>query len=307
MKKPAIIITLVIVLLIATGFGLQWYADREAKRQVDAVIAEAGAMGGATYEDVHVDLFGPDLYVRGVEVYAAGSTQPIPVREFVLHGYAPWKEPERTHFEVRGMRLAPEENIGPRTSDPLTIMGYDELLVNLEVDYDYDREARRIDAREITLDVEDMGRATLSFVLDGYAPLSGRAASNPMALAGLLMQVRFVRGRLVYEDQSLFERLKRADAALSGPAEKPPVELIMEELDRRAEAARDERIAGTLEALRDFIGDPGALVVSAEPEQPVSYLNLRGVTTLEEYLRVFRVRVESTSAPASPPGRPLKS
>ncbi len=176
-------------------------------------------------------------------------------------GPGPRDLPQRLKARLSGIRP-----VNPEKVESLAALGYDDLVLEADLDLEIWPDKKRITLRQISLNGDGAGS------LFGHLALSGMELDLDTTLAQArekLLQASLVMMDLEYSDDSLVERLVKARAA---EVEKSPEEVLEEavaHLRERSGEEEDAIKARALAVLAEFIRNPGTVSARARPPEPV--------------------------------------
>ena len=192
----------------------------------------------------------------------------------ILSGTGPRDLPQRIKVRLSGIRP-----INARKMEHLSVLGYDDFILETYLDLEIWPEKRRVTLRELSLYGKNAGS------LFGHLTLEGLEITLDTTLSQALDRFKaslLAQAELNYEDNSLVERLIKAKA---GEEEKSPDEVLQETVARLREKARKEKDAvkaKALEVLAEFIQNPKTITARVEPARPLSIAKIREFKKLSE-------------------------
>jgi len=167
--------------------------------------------------------------------------------------------------EVKGLALDPQGLPEGDLSKALKDLGYERFLLGLVWDYAYDRAAKKFDLKELALEGEKMGRASLAF---NVAELDYDLGLEPLQNLLALGKAKPQRLSLRYDDHSLLQRLIEFGAKEQG----------QEPAAFRAKLIADLPLLPGVDApdpaLAAFLAKPGSLCLTVTPKQDLTVLDL---------------------------------
>jgi len=265
LSTPAIRLT-VIGAVIASVVAFKVIAGNNVEKKLDQVVQES--QGVFSYEDASVDLFGFDVHIEGIRI--KDGQRDLHVDEVVVHSYDEENEvPQYMDFEVNGIELDMEAiNKDPALGRLVGDLGYKKLEANMAVDYKVDTKKKIFDLNEFSFEIEDAGALELEgkiYGIDDVRQLAFVAMAPQMVKVGEMS--------LKYEDDSLVERIIKANAKQAGMDEDAYKEKLLQSLEQeieKAKAKNEDEKADVLEEIYDFISDPEEFEVSIDPKEPIT-------------------------------------
>ena len=264
-----LVLGVIIVLAAIAAVGLKFWAASKAEDEVAKVAETMRAQGfmDMAYDDVGFSLMGMNVVIDNVRLNApTGGTynvDRIVVRDFDLLNDVP----EHMTLEFKDLSVPVDErNFGPEW-ESFRDMGYETLTGDMVIDYRVDRANNRIQLKEFSFDVADMGRLTLSFTLGQINP------DNVLAYMMDPSAITVESVELAYTDASLVQRsLEQAarDQSVSPDELRAQALASMDEVAAEARTVGSARGMAVMQALQEFIKNPQRIRLTARPAQPVS-------------------------------------
>lgn len=289
MSKKQILGIGVLVALIAVYTGAKMYASGIAQAKVDKAIAKATDFADIDYKKVSVDLFGMDVKISGILVSPADSREKLKIDEIVIHDADEKADiPAFLSMSCNGIELNMDE-LGD-DSEPLKELGYkDKMMVNLSIDYAYDKEKKEMDIKKIGLGADNAGEINISFRLGNIS-----LASEEMA--GLLFafpQIIFHEAKIEYDDDSLAERLMKLGAREEHVTLEEFKTYLIDEIDAEIKNEQDDFTQKALKQIKSFLEDPKQLSISASPEKPYSFGSIMRTDTPKDIIKLLNIHIKS--------------
>lgn len=279
-------------LLAGAGVGVaQVLAQREAEQRVETFFDNLPESVTARYGGVEVGWLGRDLRVNDVQVQIEGGA---PTRIEQIHFLAVDREhspPHHLHATVTGIRQdlndVPEEQV-----TMLRRLGYQEMRGSYEIRYHYDPVNKTLDLQELSGDMDDMAKVSLSLQLGNFE-LSPETPPEP----GQMPEFD-VRGlTLRYQDASLVQRVVRQGAEDQGVSEADFIAKVNAEVGQQLQAMEDPFYGKLAGQLRAFLETPGTLVITGRPAQPVPVVELIATAMITPAELPELLNLELQSAP----------
>ncbi len=280
------------VVLLGVYFVVQLYADNAAEKELNAAIENAEGLADIAYDDVHVDLISRDVRISDIRIVQKGGAQSENVRinEVIIRDMDTESEdmPAFMNFECSGIVLDIKE-LG-KDARGFREMGYTEtLLLNLIVDYRYDKEKKMLDIRKLGIGADNMGELELHLRL-------GNILLDPDQLIALLFtypQITIHEAGIGYQDDSLAERMMQVSARERNMEMKEYQAELLREVDQEIEQETDPFTRNALNEIREFIRDPDSFTISVSPPNPQPLGSLLQVPEPRDIIKLLNVQVES--------------
>jgi len=289
-KKTLIII--VILVLVGTYIGIQYYVDRSAKNQVDREIERISAFADIRYEDVDVDLFARRIRFQTVRLSPKFIDDRLIIDELIL--YQPGKKSEATesiHVRLNGIRVDPAQQDGvlkPFIRD----LGYEDVRVSLECNGSYDRKSRILELTQLQVGARQIAEAALRLRLENIdLEQLESLPNNAIVLLTMLSGVSIASGEFTYKDGSLLKKIVESEARRTEQSVDTYVQMLSDRIGQVFQNRSDPATRKVLETLHGFLLTPDSLTVRVQPERPVSVLSLIWVRKPDKILKMLGVEV----------------
>ncbi|WP_285907390.1 hypothetical protein [Pseudodesulfovibrio pelocollis] len=277
-------ISLVVFAAICAA-GLYWFVNHEVERAFNQAVSDVPGLI-VSYDDISVRFSDQSVILEGVEAALPGG-QRVSADEVRFSSFDQ-KNPV-PHFaaaQARGvlMRVTPA-NFGTWAA-PLLSMGVREVRGDLAVDYAYAPASQALTVRTLSLSAPELGEVSLTGTVD-------RLDLDQLRVEKLL-GLRLVNVDLIYEDHAMVTMLLRSSARLLGISPDEARQRILAEISTMARySAREGNGVAerALLGLAEFVAEPGRVVVSARPDEPVPVLYFFMGRDFYENLHLLNVSV----------------
>jgi len=246
--------------------GFKMIAGNSVEKKLDQMVEKSH--GSWSYEDASVDIFGGDIHVDGIKI--KNGNKDIVVNEVIIHSYDKDNEvPQYMNFEVDGIQIGKDVlATSPQLAKMAQDLGYEELEANLAMNYNVDKEKKVLELKELSFSVNDAGELDLKADIHGITDVR-----QLVILAMRPSAVKLGNASLTYEDDSLVNRMIKADAKKSGITAAEAKQKILADLQKDIQnytAKKDTEKVKILKEIYTFIEDPESLEISLKPTKPVS-------------------------------------
>ncbi|MDY6972890.1 MAG: hypothetical protein SV775_11230 [Thermodesulfobacteriota bacterium] len=279
----------IVVVLIVIYLGVKMYASNVAEGKVNEAIAKAANFADIDYGKVSVDLLGMDVRVSDIIVSPANAKDKVEIDEIIIHDIDDQADiPTFLSVSCNGIELNVED-LGEDTK-PLRELGYnDKMMVNLNVNYAYNKEKKEIDIKKIGIGANEAGEINVSFRL-------GNISLEPEEIAGLLFtfqQVILHEVRICYDDDSLTERLMRLAAKEKQVSLEDFKKSLIEDVEKEIAKENDEFTQKALSEIKKFLADPDEFSISASPSKPHSLGRIMRTNDPKEVIKLLNIQITS--------------
>jgi len=262
-------VAMAVIAVGITGYiGVKYYLAGEVEKKVSRAVGSVSDYVDIEYGDVSVGLLSRAVHIEDIVVLQPGGGE-IKIDDVVIHEIDDrHNAPHFARVALKGVELeVTPANFG-LASEVLRSMGYEELELSMEVDYNYRKKGGDLNVTQ-QIEVDDMGSYSASLKLAGI-DLDDNLQPDMMTL----QRIKVSDSKVAYEDDSFIERLIEYGAEEKGVDADDIVDEIRMGLKQTIEAAKrkdSEFVVESLEQLSEFIEDPDAIEITMTPKKPLSY------------------------------------
>ncbi len=287
-KSKGILIGAVLVLIVLYA-GVKVWSSRIAEERLAEVVKTISPVIDLKYDDVSLDVLGMNLHIKNALISSRGQSEEMKIREIVIYDFDDKsKIPSHLHLACNDIEI----DLARMGRDPgiLQEFGYeDNILANLRINYYYNKENKELKVNDFTLSVDDMG--DLNFTLR-----IGNIALTPEGLSELLFkfpELTLIGTQTIYKDDSLIDRIIKAEAGHKNLDIKEYKTEIMEIIDEEIEKVKDKDVIKMMKEFKKFIKTPRKLSISLSPDKPVPFSQISGVKDAEELIKLLGIEIYS--------------
>ncbi len=289
MSKKQITGIIIFVVLISIYTGVKMYASNVAEGKVSEAIAKAVNFADIDYKNVSVDLLRMDVRISDILVSPTDSKKKLKIDEIVIHAIDDKADiPTFLSMSCNGIELNMDE-LG-EDAKQLRELGYnDKMMVNLNVDYAYNKEKKEIDINKISIGADEVGDIKISFRL-------GNISFEPEEIAGLLLtfpQVIFHEAKIEYDDDSLAERLMKLGAKEKKVALEDFKKSLIENVETEIAKEKDNFTKKALSEIKAFLEDPEEFSISASPSKPYPLGRIMRTGDPKDVVKLLNIYIKS--------------
>jgi hypothetical protein len=277
------------VVLIAIYLGIRMYASNVAEGKVNEAIAKTANFADIDYKNVSVDLLGMNLRISDILVSPANAKEKIKIDEIIIHDIDNKSDiPAILSMSCNGIEL----NIKDLGEDAkaLKALGYnDKMMINLSVDYTYDKEKKELDIKKIGIEADDAGEISVSFRL-------GNINLKPEEITGLLFTfplVIFHEAKIKYKDNSLAERLMKLGSQKELTNVEDFKKSLMQKVEKEIEKEKDDFTKKALVEIKKFLEDPEEFSISAFPSKSHPLVRIMRVDDPKDVIKLLNIKIKS--------------
>lgn len=277
------------VVLIAIYAGIKMYASNVAEGKVNEAIAKAANFADIDYKKVSVDLLGMDVRISNIIIYPADSKEKLKIEEIVIHNIDDKAGiPTFLSMSCNGIELNMEE-LG-EDAKQFRELGYnDKMMLNLNVNYAYNKEKKEIDMKKIGIGADEAGEINVSFRL-------GNISLEPKEIAGLLFtfpQVLFHEAKIEYDDDSLAERLMKLGAKEQQVTLEDFKKSLIKNVETKIVKEKDDFTKKALIEIKEFLEDPEEFSISASPPKPYPFGRIMRTNDPKDVIKLLNIHIKS--------------
>ncbi len=287
MKRLLLYGTGIFLALIGIYAGVKAYTAAIAEERVNDAIAEVSDFVSITYQDVDVDLIGFDFILTDVRFSPVGTAETVKARRIVVRSLDHQSEiPANLDVSVEGIAIRQLKKSAPAVLE----LGYDnDLLVDLDVSYNYDKPNRLLEINRISVDAAGAGRLEIRLYFGGI----DLQTKNLFAILLAYPHITVNGAAVFYRDDSLTERWMQASAKQSNTDVQGYRNQLIEQIDQEIGEKDSDLSRSALKAIRGFIEDPGEISMVASPTRPQQLKRIIEVDHPGELIDMLNLRIES--------------
>lgn len=280
----------ILIVLIAIFIGIiKIYAANVTEAKVNEAIAKAANFANIDYKKVSVDLLGMDVRISDILVSPVDSKEKLKIDEIVIYDIDDKADiPTFLSMSCNGIELILDE-LG-EDAKLLRELGYnDKMMVNLNVNYAYNKEKKEIVIKNIGIGANEAGEINVSFRL-------GNISLEPEEIAGLLFtfpQVIFHDAEIKYDDDSLAERLMKLGAEKRQISFEDLKKSLIENVETEIAKEKDDFTKKALSEIKAFLEDPREFSISASPEKPYPFGRIMRTDDPKDVIKLLNIQIKS--------------
>jgi len=272
------------VVVVGGVMAFKIIAANSAEKKIDKAIANMGISKDQISYDVSVDLLGLATHIEDIEMKLPNKEN-FKIDEIVINDIdAKHQIPEYLDLEINGIHGNTKslKMFDRNMARILDSMNKDELITNIGVDYTFDKDAKVLNLKNLSFNVEDMGSFSLATKIHDVNSIANAAMGFNYAKLG--------SSSVEYEDDGLADTLFAYNAKRSGQDLDKFKENIVKDINKEIEKAdkqqKDYKVK-MLSAIADFVEDPNSIEFSMEPEKPIAFYRLSRGLKREDTLKTL--------------------
>lgn len=276
-----------VVFLVVVYSGIDIYVTGIAEQRIHEVLADARRVADVTYEKIDVSLWGKDVRISGVTISAKGSNEPIHVDEFIIHEFDDESEvPEFLSVSCNGIQL--DMDVLSKKIGTLQKLGYKKkMAVDLNIDYRFDRAKESLAVNNLEIKAKGAGSLKINLRLGNLR------LDDLDELLGNFPRVSFKEAKIIFQDDSLTNRLLKLGANETRMSEKDFKKFVFREIDKKMEREKDDFTRKALGGMKRFLDSPKELLISASPSTPLTINRILNVRDPNGVVNLLKIKIES--------------
>lgn len=174
-------------------------------------------------------------------------------------------------------------------------LGYENMSARLELEYDYDATTKTVHVKKLLAGAKGVGELTAESIftnIDLEKALQGAGGLNPLQMALALPMTNLNRGSVSYKDDSLVNRLYKAEAERNNQPLETVVERALSQYRAELNQKDHPQVQDAMTAIEAFLKDPNRISVTAAPEEPVSFMQLLFNKNFGDLIRLLNLTFE---------------
>ncbi|MDD2557446.1 MAG: hypothetical protein RBR43_02160 [Desulfuromonadaceae bacterium] len=287
-KKAGIILSVVCVIAMVAGIGVQAYADKQVEEQVRVLAAELSSYADIGYQEVKANLLNSGVTLNDVSIKPVNASETIKIAQISMSNIAVYSEiPAQMDVLFTGISV---NGLSSDSAQLISRLGYDSsLLANVGIGYEYNIEKKELSVKRLSFGADNAGQLELSFKLGSIA----YDPKMPIAFLFNLPQVMLHAARVEYTDASLVDRFMKVEAQNSGMSLEDMKEMFAHNVEILLEQQSDEFTRQSIKVLADFIQNPTKLSITLSPEHPQTFARVMRSTQPGEIVRLLNIKIKS--------------
>ena len=202
----------------------------------------------------------------------------------------------------KGFEIAAADLRERRAVETLKALGYDRLLLDFGLDYDWKPDTKEMDLRDLSFKLDQAADLTIKLALSNVDFEQAAMSGSPMPLAGAALR----RLEIEYKDASLADRILKMAAAQQNVSPDQFRAMIVQMLQQQKAGGPGVELAAQIDGLTAFVQKPESLKITAEPASPTGLMQLQGLAqtqpgSLDDQLNLTIVVNDSMTIKANAP------
>ncbi len=286
MRKAVMAVSILMIVLGSAYVGFKYYTTKLVTEKADQMIIKAKPYAEISYGSADVCLMGLVPRLRNVKVKTKATGAMAEIDEILFYDHAAeGKITTKINVAVNGIHNKVKA-LGPGGIF-LTELGYDDLVTDINVNYDYNPKEKNLFLHQLKCDIKDIGSIDLAMDL-------GKIDLDPEKIVALLFTFKMIdikKANLDLKNISFVERLYEFQAKQTGRDIESLKNEFATNLDALISAAKNENEKAALAVIKDFTKSPGKLNFDLSPDKPVSIASIDATKNPVDLMSLLNVTI----------------
>ncbi|MGL1932570.1 MAG: hypothetical protein OCC45_12565 [Desulfotalea sp.] len=302
----------VAALAIGAGVGSQFYVNKEAKKQADAMIAEIGPEAKVTYSEVKGDIIDRGLTIKDLKISPIDDlSTTITIDNLSLTGYDPTSTFQSNMcLKANGITfpLAPIYKEDKTFED----LNFGEKIEgSMSSCYKIDLKGKKFEVKEYSIAAKKVGAIKFSMTLDNLdfglrendfknksdgeliEQIAKQAENDPMMVFRIAMSIALQKAELNYIDDGLTEAVMKA-VAKDKQQEVLQVKSELINLLSISLAGEQKTTVELREILSELImGQSDSITLTAKPNEAVNLNAMQRAQNFDDAVKILELKVSN--------------
>jgi hypothetical protein len=272
---------------------LQKHLDVKAEKKFHHTIAKIKSYADIHYKNISVDPISRKVRIKHITITPKSRLESLNIGELILYQCdIKNKIPNTLHFAIKNFKICQNNKTLLKLNPYLDELRYSELQVDFDLEYRLESKDDSLVIRKMVIDAENVGRAEFYLKLNRF---NLTKLLNPSdGTVNLFRNLPFIsisEASLNYTDNSFALRFLERLAKQSNLPVEYLINDISKELQKKIDNSSNEFTRIQLQALTEFINNPGKIKITAYPEKPVPLFNLLWLNDLNDLIDLLRIRI----------------
>lgn len=271
-KWLGIVVLAVAVVCLVPGLSI---GDQNDRKEMETWIKEAFQKGDIAYEKLDFGQEDYDARLTGVTITSNEDDRSLSIDEITfIRADIKHMPPHLLDLSVKGMHVNADLLEG-RFKKAFRSREIDEILVDMDIKYQHDPEARTLALEKLHLSAQTLGDLSLALTVDNIHLWSAEDRSTFLRFLVGIPSVALKSANVDFEDDGLVDLVVANRAQKTGQTEEEVLAGAIEKIDMDIEKAKSETTRKNLAQIKKFILDPDKFEVRILPESPIKIKDMR--------------------------------
>ena len=293
MKKKFMLGLVLSAIAVIIGFALwQYTINSRTKYEISRRVDENPFVESLGYDNLKVGIWENRFHLKNVSLKLKGINETIRAEEIkafnikINNGHL-----LHMNLEIDGLGIPLKSYISNKHYQAADTISEKELLSNVVCFYEYDPDRKILNLESIKVVAPELAKLEARIKLINIDP-SAILASSMAELIFQLPGISISQADIIYNDQSLFEKIISLQKKQSTPSLSDALERITENTHQMLQKEKNEKTRAVLENLLKFFNNPEKLNITLAPAKPIPISRFLWVSNLNELVQLLNLRID---------------
>lgn len=293
MKKKLMLGLVLSAIAVIVGLALWQYSiDNRTKHEISRRVDENPFVESLGYENLKVGMWENRFHLKNVSLKLKGVNETIRAEEIKVFNIKINKgHLLHMNLEIDGLGIPLKSFISNKQYQAAETISEKELLSNVVCFYEYDPDRKILNLESIKIVAPELAKLEARIKLINIDP-SAILASNMAELIFRLAGISISQADIIYNDQSLFEKIITMQKKQNRPPLSDALESISENTHQMLQKEKNEKTRAVLEKLLKFFNNPEKINITLAPEKPIPISRFLWVRDLNEIVHLLNLRID---------------
>lgn len=293
MKKKLMLGLVLSAIAVIVGLALWQYSiDNRTKHEISRRVDENPFVESLGYDKLKVGIWENRFHLKNVSLKLKGVNETIRAEEIKVFNIKINKgHLLHMNLEIDGLGIPLKSFISNKHYQAAETISEKELLSNVVCFYEYDPDRKILNLESIKIVAPELAKLEARIKLINIDP-SAILASNMAELIFRLAGISISQADIIYNDQSLFEKIITMQKKQNRPPLSDALESISENTHQMLQKEKNEKTRAVLEKLLKFFNNPEKINITLAPEKPIPISRFLWVRDLNEIVHLLNLRID---------------
>lgn len=293
MKKKLMLGLVLSAIAVIVGLALWQYSiDNRTKHEISRRVDENPFVESLGYDKLKVGMWENRFHLKNVSLKLKGVNETIRAEEIKVFNIKINKgHLLHMNLEIDGLGIPLKSFISNKHYQAAETISEKELLSNVVCFYEYDPDRKILNLESIKIVAPELAKLEARIKLINIDP-SAILASNMAELIFRLAGISISQADIIYNDQSLFEKIITMQKKQNRPPLSDALESISENTHQMLQKEKNEKTRAVLEKLLKFFNNPEKINITLAPEKPIPISRFLWVRDLNEIVHLLNLRID---------------
>lgn len=293
MKKKLMLGLVLSAIAVIVGLALWQYSiDNRTKHEISRRVDENPFVESLGYDKLKVGIWENRFHLKNVSLKLKGVNETIRAEEIKVFNIKINKgHLLHMNLEIDGLGIPLKSFISNKQYQAAETISEKELLSNVVCFYEYDPDRKILNLESIKIVAPELAKLEARIKLINIDP-SAILASSMAELIFQLPGISISQADIIYNDQSLFEKIITMQKKQNRPPLSDALESISENTHQMLRKEKNEKTRAVLEKLLKFFNNPEKINITLAPEKPIPISRFLWVRDLNEIVHLLNLRID---------------